>query len=243
MTAPFEVAPRRPSPAISAMATMAGAGAADVLETKGVDAVAKSEAPTPTAPTPTPPMEPTRAAPPTPKPKPRHRIHRPTLQGQYIYAHPAPTLNSILADEAARALRDLEIEETEIDWRLLSAAAAKRGRTPSVTSNETALMTPSMSITSLASTLVDRASVHSSTTVAGSHVTEADADRYGWEESLSARSSLDSGVSEETARSFRDLGGDATPRPTAEVQERTERGFMGKRGLLWKVLTMNARGM
>ncbi|KFY61420.1 hypothetical protein V496_05008 [Pseudogymnoascus sp. VKM F-4515 (FW-2607)] len=148
-----------------------------------------------------------------------------------------------VAGAAARALRDLEIEETEIDWRLLSAAAAKRGRTPSVTSNETALMTPSMSITSLASTLVDRASVHSSTTVAGSHVTEADADRYGWEESLSARSSLDSGVSEETARSFRDLGGDATPRPTAEVQERTERGFMGKRGLLWKVLTMNARGM
>lgn len=227
MTAPFEVAPRRPSPAISAMATMAGAGAANVLETKGVDAVAKSEAPAPT--------EPTRAAPPTPKPKPKHRIHRPTLQGQYIYAHPAPTLNSILAAEAARSVPDVGADEAEIDWRLLAAAAAKRGRTPSVTSNETALMMPSMSITSLASTLVDRASVHSSTTVAGSQAT-ADPDRYGWEESLSARSSLDSGASEETARGFR--GGDMTP-PLA-VQER---GFMGKRGLLWKVLTMNARGV
>lgn len=102
-------------------------------------------------------------------------------------------------------------------------------------------MTPAMSITSLASTLVDRASVHSSTTVTGSQA--ADADRYGWEESLSARSSLDSGASEETARSFRGTGGEATPRPTAEVQERTEKGFMGKRGLLWKVLTMNTRGV
>ncbi|KFZ24445.1 hypothetical protein V502_01075 [Pseudogymnoascus sp. VKM F-4520 (FW-2644)] len=216
MTAPSEVTLRRPSPAISAMATMAGAGAANVLETKGVDAVAKSEAP----------------------PKPKHRIHRPTLQGQYIYARPAPTLNSILAAEAARSVPDVGADEAEIDWRLLAAAAAKRGRTPSVTSNETALMTPSMSITSLASTLVDRASVHSSTTVAGSQAT-ADPDRYGWEESLSARSSLDSGASEETARSFR--GGDMTP-PLA-VQERAERGFMGKRGLLWKVLTMNARGV
>ncbi|OBT69851.1 hypothetical protein VE03_00687 [Pseudogymnoascus sp. 23342-1-I1] len=229
MTAPFEVAPRRPSPAISAMATMAGAGAANVLETKGVDAVAKSEAPTA-------PMEPTRAPPPTPKP--RHRIHRPTLQRQYIYAHPAPTLNSILAAEAARPVPDVEGDEAEIDWRLLAAAATKRGRNPSVTSNETALMTPAMSITSLASTLVDRASVHSSTTVAGSQVTASD--RYGWEESLSARSSVDSGASEETARSFRTGGGGDMTTPPQAVQER---GFMGKRGLLWKVLTMNARGV
>ena len=214
------------------MATMAGAGSADVLETKGVDAVAKSEAPTPA------PAEPV----PTPKPKPKRRIPRPSLQNQYIYAHPAPTLNSILAAEAAREAARLaqatEPDEPEIDWRLLTAAAAKRGRNPSVTSNETALLTPAMSITSLASTLVDRASVHSSTTVAGSQV--AASDRYGWEESLSARSSVDSGASEETARSFR--GGDATP--TAAAQESSqERGLMGKRGLLWKVLTMNTRGM
>ncbi len=233
MTAPFEVAPRRPSPAISAMATMAGAGAADVLETKGIDAVAKSEASAPA------PMEPTRAAPPTPKPKSRRRIPRPSLQNQYIYAHPAPTLNSILAAEAVAA----EAEEAEIDWRLLAAAAAKRGRNPSVTSNETALFTPAMSITSLASTLVDRASVHSSTTAAGSQA--ASADRYGWEESLSARSSLDLGsrASEETTRDYRG-GADMMAPPPAAPQERAqERGFMGKRGLLWKVLTMNARGV
>lgn len=190
--------------------------------------VAKSEAPVPA------PMEPTREAPPAPKPKPRRRIPRPSLQGQYIYAHPAPTLNSILAAEAARPVPDVDAD-VDIDWRLLAAAAAKRNRTPSVTSNETALVTPGMSITSLASTLVDRASVHSSTTTGASQA----ADRYGWEESLSARSSLDSGVSEETARSFR--GGVETP--PAETQERVERGFMGKRGLLWKVLTMNTRGV
>ncbi|KFY41019.1 hypothetical protein V494_03247 [Pseudogymnoascus sp. VKM F-4513 (FW-928)] len=209
------------------MATMAGAGSADVLETKGLDAVAKSQTPVP-------------EAPPTPKPKPKRRIPRPSLQNQYIYARPAPTLNSILAAEAARSAQDVEADEVEVDWRLLAAAAAKRGRNPSVTSNETALLTPSMSITSLASTLVDRASVHSSTTAAGSQA--AAADRYGWEESLSARSSVDSGASEETARTFRgpERGGDITP-PVA-VQERAEKGFMGKRGLLWKVLTMNARG-
>ena len=235
MTAPFEVDPHRPSPAISAMATMAGAGAANVLETKGVDVVAKSEA---SAPAPT---EPTRVAPPTPKPKPRRRIPRPSLQNQYIYAHPAPTLNSILAAEAARPLTAAEAEELEIDWRLVAAAASKRGRNPSVTSNETALFTPAMSITSLASTLVDRASVHSSTTAAGSQ----SADRYGWEESLSARSSLELGsrASEETTRGF-SLGDDMMAPPPAAAQERAhERGFMGKKGLLWKVLTMNARGV
>ncbi|KFY19809.1 hypothetical protein V493_07827 [Pseudogymnoascus sp. VKM F-4281 (FW-2241)] len=208
------------------MATMAGAGAADVLETKGVDAVAKSEAPAP-------------SEPPTPRPKSRHRIHRPTLQRQYIYAHPAPTLDSILAAETARPIQDTEPDEVDIDWRLLAAAAAKRGRTPSVTSNETALMTPAMSITSLASTLVDHSSVHSTTTAAGSQAAD---DRYGWEESLSARSSLDSGASEETARSFR--AGCADMASPAAAQERAqERGFMGKRGLLWKVLTMNTRGV
>lgn len=221
MTAPLEVTPRPPSTTITAMATMAGAGPGDLAETtRGVDAVAKSEAP----------MAPTRAAPPAPKPK--RRFPRPSLQGQYIYAHPAPTLNSILAAEAARPIPDTD-DEVEIDWRLLAGAAAKRGRTPSVTSNETALVTPGMSITSLASTLVDHASVHSSTTAAASQ----GADRYGWEESLSARSSLDS---EDTARSFR--GGYATP-PSAAQERSQERGLLGKKGLLWKVLTMNARGV
>ncbi|ELR08652.1 hypothetical protein VC83_03870 [Pseudogymnoascus destructans] len=231
MTAPFEVAPRRPSPAISSMPTMTGAGAADVLETKGVDAVAKSEAPAPA------PTEPTRMAP--PKPKPRRRIPRPSLQNQYIYAHPALTLNSILAAEAARPVKGAEADEAEIDWRLLAAAATKRGCNPSVTSNDTALFTPAMSVTSLASTLVDRASVHSSITAAGSQATSTD--RYGWEESLSARSSLDLGAraGEETERGFSG-GADMMAPPPAAAQER---GFMGKRGLLWKVLTMNARGV
>ncbi|OBT52153.1 hypothetical protein VE04_09981, partial [Pseudogymnoascus sp. 24MN13] len=135
------------------MAAMAGAGAANVLETKGVDAVAKSEAPAAPAPT-----EPTRVAPPTPKPKPRRRIPRPSLQNQYIYAHPAPTLNSILAAEAARPVTAAEAEEVEIDWRLVAAAASKRGRNPSVTSNETALFTPAMSITcSASSSSIERA--------------------------------------------------------------------------------------
>jgi hypothetical protein len=85
-----------------------------------------------------------------------------------------------------------------------------------------------MSLTSLASTLVDKASVHSSTT---SMSTDSGFyDRYGWEEEHQSRRSMDSQASEQTITGLR---------ATLEFPPLDERP---KKGLLWKVLNMNARG-
>ena len=225
MPAPFEANPRHPSVAINAMASMAGAGTADTGETEGVDAVAKSHDQTDMT------VEKQRQSQEIPNLKLKQNIRRPALprQAQYVYAYPAPSLDTVVA-EMARSHPISDSESEEVDWKLLTAAAARRPRTPSVTSNDTALLTPAMSTTSVASTLLSRETVHSSTTIT---TATTRGDQYGWEEELTARTSVESGASEETAKSLRGV-------LTAPIVA-PDKGFLGKKGLLWKVLTMNTK--
>src|SRR5690349_1378834 len=102
MMAPFELAPRRPS-VINAMATMAGAGTEGSEGTRGVDVVAKSDMPSQAE---------------TQKPNnmiPKHRSTRSSPRVQYAYAHPAPTLDAILADEVAKLDLPNDVPDAEED--------------------------------------------------------------------------------------------------------------------------------
>jgi len=164
-------------------------------------------------------------------PKPLRWLPRPQLQSQYIYAKPAPTIDSVVAAEARQQLPPRGSSETssstpynnlEPSWKAVAARQASHSPHP------IALTSPSMSLTSLASTLVDKASVHSSMTL-----TSADSgfyDRYGWEEEHHFRRSMDSQASEQTITGLR---------TTLEFPPLDDRP---KKGLLWKVLNMNARG-
>lgn len=162
-------------------------------------------------------------------PKPIRWLPRPQLQSQYIYAKPLTTLDSILDED----LEDLPSNatcghfEVSKECEPICKAAATRQKAASLCRSQALPRTSSMSLTSLASTLVDNSVVHSSTTAAAG---SPSGDRYGWEEEHGSRRSLDSEASEETVTELRPT----MSYPLSDCKP--------KKGLLWKVLNMNGRG-
>ncbi len=172
--------------------------------------------------------------------KPLKWLPRPGIQARYIYGRPDPimmdgtvaSLNGVVASSRNRSKSPSEGWESDA---LRKFAADK----PQL------IREAGVSLSSLATTLVDRerreedkdVSTVSSTIDEEAESWETETDRYGWEgEHMSMSSASVRGASMESERTVRGSVNSGFP----EAWSPKDQGGK-KRGLLWRVLSMNAR--